>query len=295
MLDARPLQSSAPLRRRFRGSILHRLLRNPVGLQGTVLIGVMCLIALLAPVLAPYSAEAQHGDALLQGPSADYWLGTDNLGRDQFSRLLHGTRLAWLAGLSAVGIGATVGVVAGLVAGYYRGIADELVMRVADVIFAFPGLVFLILLVGVLGPSLRNALIAIGIGMAPAFARMTRGQVLSVKETEYVAAARSLGSSDVRIMFRYILPNIAATLIVQTSLAFSSAILIESSLSFLGLGAQPPAPSWGSMLNLSRQYMEIAPWLAIFPGLAVMLSVLGFNQLGDGLRDVLDPRLRGRL
>lgn len=290
--------TSAPLLSRLRprkGSFLHRLMRNPVGMQGAVMMALMLFVAVFAGVLSPYGPSDQFGDQLLQAPSLQHPLGTDHLGRDVFSRIAHGARLAWMVGLVAVGLGAAGGVTLGLIAGFFRGWLDDLIMRAMDVILAFPRLIFLIAIVGVLGPSLLNALIGIGIGMMPAFARVTRGQVLSIKETDYVQAAISLGSGSTRVIRSHVFPNVLPILIVQASLAFSTAILAESTLSFLGLGSQPPEPSWGSMLNLSRAYMEYAPWLAIAPGLAVMISVLGFNQLGDGLRDVLDPRLRGKV
>ncbi len=277
-----------------RGSVLYRLLRNPVGLSGALMVLAILVLSILAPVIAPYHPEFQ-GDQLLAGPSLSHLFGTDDLGRDVFTRLLYGARLSWWVGITAVGIATVVGVLIGLLAGYVGGFTDHLLMRAIDMILAFPGLVFLITLVGILGASLQNALIAIGVGMTPSFARVTRSQVLLLKETEFVNAARAVGASHLRLMFRHIVPNLAAILIVQVSLAFSYAILAETSLSFLGLGAQPPEPSLGATLNLSRRYMEIAPWLGIFPGLVVMVSVLGFNQLGDGLRDVLDPRLRGRM
>lgn len=279
----------------IRTSVVGRMLRNPVGASGSAMIIFMLAISVLAPVISRYDPELQISSEILVGPSATHWFGTDNLGRDLFSRLAYGARLSWFVGLTSVGIGATVGLVIGLCAGYFGGLVDLLLMRVIDVILAFPGLIFLITLVGILGPSLRNALIAIGIGMTPSFARVTRGQVLSFREMDFVRAATTLGATSPRIMFRHILPNLVPILIVQVSLAFSFAILAETSLSFLGLGAQPPEPSWGAILNLSRQFVESAPWLGIFPGLVIMISVLGFNQLGDGLRDVLDPRLRGRL
>jgi len=282
-------------RSRLRRSILGRLLKNPVGLSGAIMIALILMAGVLAPWISPYPPEFQDGDRVLIGPSWENLFGTDNLGRDVFTRLAYGARLSWFVGLTSVSIGATIGLLLGLTAGYFGGVVDNLLMRLIDIILAFPGLILLITLVGILGPNLRNALIAIGIGMTPTFARVTRAQVLALKETEYVVAARMLGATDARIMFRHVLPNILAILIVQVSLAFSFAILAETTLSFLGLGAQPPSPSWGATLNLSRQYMEQAPWLAIFPGLVVMISVLGFNQLGDGLRDVLDPRLRGRM
>jgi peptide/nickel transport system permease protein len=219
-------------------------------------------------------------------------MGTDNLGRDVFARVIHGAQVSLQVAAIAVGVALILGVLVGILAAVFGGMLDALLMRGVDIMFAVPGLVLAILIAGLLGPSRTNAMIAIGIVYAPAFARVARGTSLAVLSLPYVDAARSLGATRVRMIVRYLLPNIAGSLIVLTSVYLSAAILTEAGLSFLGLGTQPPEPSWGGMLNASRTYMEIAPWLAVFPGLAIMLVVLGFNFLGDGLRDILDPRLR---
>ncbi|MBI4280282.1 MAG: ABC transporter permease [Armatimonadetes bacterium] len=271
---------------------LRRLfLRHPIGAMGAALIGTLVAVALLAPLLAPYRPAAQIAQRL-QPPSPAHLLGTDEFGRDMLSRIIYGSRISIFVGLVAVGIALTAGVAIGLLSGYFGGRMDHLAMRVMDIIFSFPALILAIAITGILGPSLTNATIAIGIVYTPTFARLARGTVLSVLQHEYVTAARALGASDARIMRVHVLPNIAAPITVQTTLNLSTAILAEAALSFLGLGTQPPDPSWGTMLGTGRRYMESAPWVAVFPGLAIMMAVLGFNLLGDGLRDILDPRLR---
>ena len=219
-------------------------------------------------------------------------MGTDELGRDTLTRIMFGAQVSLQVGGLAVVIGLCLGTLVGVVAGYYGGRLDDWLMRLVDILSAFPGLILAIVIAGLLGPSRTNAMIAIGVVFAPAFARVVRGSVLSVMQEGYLEAARVMGVSDLRSIFVYVLPNITAAIIVMTSVYLSSAILTEASLSYLGLGAQPPEPSWGGMLSASRTYMELSPWLAVFPGAAIMLVVLGFNFLGDGLRDVLDPRLR---
>jgi peptide/nickel transport system permease protein len=265
--------------------------RNPIGLLGAVIILVTAVVALAAPVIAPYDPSSQ-AQRRLQPPAAQYLMGTDELGRDTFSRVVFGARVSLQVGLLAVAIALTLGTTLGLLAGFYSGRLDDVLMRLVDIMFAFPGLVLAIVIAGLLGPSRTNAMIAIGIVYAPAFARVVRGSVLAVKQEVYMEAARVLGASDWRLVRRHVLPNVLAPLIVMVSVYLSQAILSEAALSFLGLGTQPPEPSWGGMLSASRTYMEISPAMAIFPGAAIMLVVLGFNFLGDGLRDVLDPRLR---
>jgi peptide/nickel transport system permease protein len=267
------------------------LRRNPIGLAGVVIIGAVIVIAIVGPLLwsVDYSDQSFRR---LQPPSMQNPMGTDNLGRDVFSRVIHGAQVSLQVASVAVGVALVAGLLVGVLAALYGGKLDALLMRLVDIMFAVPGLVLAILIAGLLGPSRTNAMIAIGIVYAPVFARVARGTSLSVLSLPYVEAAQSVGVDRGRMIWRYLLPNIAGSLIVLTSVYLSSAILTEASLSFLGLGAQPPEPSWGGMLNDSRTYMELAPWLAVFPGLAIMLVVLGFNFLGDGLRDVLDPRLR---
>lgn len=276
---------------RRRSQVLRSLAHNPIGLAGVGIVGIVILVALVGPLLWRIDYSDQSFQRLL-APAGAHPMGTDNLGRDVFSRVIHGAQVSLqIAGIAVV-VALVVGVLIGIVSALYAGLADALLMRFVDILFAIPGLILAILIAGLLGPSRTNAMLAVGIVYAPAFARVARGTSLSVLSQPYVEAARSIGVSHLRMILRYLLPNIAGSMIVLTSVYLSAAILTEAGLSFLGLGTQPPEPSWGAMLNASRTYMEIAPWLAIFPGLAIMLVVLGFNFLGDGLRDILDPRLR---
>ncbi|HEY7034063.1 MAG TPA: ABC transporter permease [Thermomicrobiales bacterium] len=265
--------------------------RNPIGIVGAVIVALTIVVAVAAPLIAPYDPDAQKAKRLL-GPSWDHLMGTDELGRDTFSRIIYGSRVSLQVGVIAVCVALVVGGCMGVVAGYAGGWVDNWLMRVVDIMFAFPGLVLAIVIAGLLGASRTNAMIAIGVIYAPAFARVIRGSVLSVMGEPYVEAGRVAGANHWRLVRHHVLPNIVAPLIVMATIYLSSAILAEAALSFLGLGTQPPEPSWGGMLNLARTYMERAPWMAVFPGLAIMIVVLGFNFLGDGLRDVLDPRLR---
>jgi peptide/nickel transport system permease protein len=265
--------------------------RNPIGLVGAAVVLITILVALAAPLIAPYDPDAQASERLLP-PSWQNLMGTDELGRDTFSRIVFGARVSLQVGIIAVFIALLLGAVVGVAAGFFQGRTDAWLMRGVDIMFAFPGLVLAIVIAGLLGASRTNAMIAIGLVYAPAFARVVRGSALSVMSEPYVEAGRVVGSTNGRLVRQYVLPNIVAPLIVMISVYLSSAILSEAALSFLGLGTQPPEPAWGGMLNLARTYMEISPWMAIFPGLAIMIVVLGFNFLGDGLRDVLDPRLR---
>ena len=275
-----------------RGTQLRRLAaKNPLGVVGAVLILLLLLTALFAGLLAPHDPVAQIARRL-SAPGGQYVLGTDEFGRDILSRIIYGTRISLYVGVVSVGIALGIGGTLGLLAGYFGGWVDNLLMRLMDVMFAIPSLVLAIAITGILGPNLRNAMIAIGLVYTPTFARVARGPVLSIVQHEYVAAARTVGAGDGRILLRHVLPNVTAPNIVQTTLSLSTAILAEAVLSFLGLGTQPPEPSWGTMLGTGRKFMETAPWVAVFPGVAIMLAVLGFNLLGDGLRDALDPRLK---
>ncbi|MBA3644321.1 MAG: ABC transporter permease [Chloroflexia bacterium] len=267
--------------------------RNPIGIAGAIVVLLTILVALAAPLIAPYDPDSQ-GSARLLPPSWDNLMGTDELGRDTFSRIVYGSRVSLQVGIIAVLIALVFGALLGIVAGFFGGRLDSWLMRGVDILFAFPGLVLAIVIAGLLGASRTNAMIAIGVVYAPAFARVIRGSVLSVMNEPYVEAGRVAGATNGRLVRQHVLPNIIAPLIVMTTVYLSSAILSEAALSFLGLGTQPPQPSWGGMLNLARTYMEISPWMAIFPGLAIMVVVLGFNFLGDGLRDIFDPRLRER-
>jgi peptide/nickel transport system permease protein len=278
-----------------RPSLGKRLLRfakqNRIGLVGAVVVGIVLVIAILAPLIAPYEPSNLLGRRL-QSPNARFWLGTDELGRDVFSRIVYGTRISLYVGMVSVGIALSLGGIIGIIAGFVGGIVDNVLMRLMDILLAFPGLVLAIVIAGLLGPSTTNAMIAIGIVTTPSFARIARAAVLSVKGEQYIEAATLVGGSQIHIVWRHIVPNILAPLIVQISLSLSTAILSEAALSFLGLGTQPPSPSWGSMLSNSRRFMETMPLLAIVPGVSIMIVVLGFNFLGDGIRDALDPRLK---
>lgn len=265
------------------------LCAEPMGMAGAMIIGLLLLTALLAPMLSPYPPDAIDYRAVLKPPSTEHLLGTDDLGRDILSRLLYGTRLSLSAGISAVLLSVLVGVPIGLVAGYVGGMADELVMRVFDSIIALPPLVLALTISAVLGPGLVNATIAISIVAIPTYARLIRGQVLSIKNNDYVLAARSTGVPSWHVLFRHILPNVISPIIVQASLGVGFAIILESSLSFIGLGAQPPTSTWGSMVQTSFQYLDLAPWFVIAPAVAIFVAVLGANLLGEGLRNSLDP------
>jgi peptide/nickel transport system permease protein len=269
---------------------LRRLARRKGAMVGLALVIFFVVIALFAPWIAPYDPVATSWSAVRKAPSAQYWFGTDEIGRDVLSRVIWGARASLLAGLVSVAISLSIGVPVGLAAGYLGKWTDMLVSRLTDAMLACPFLILAIALAAFLGPSLTNAMIAIGIAATPIFIRLTRAQVLAVKVEDYVEAARAVGNSHLRIALRHIAPNIVAPLIVQATLAIAAAVIAEASLSFLGLGQQPPAPSWGSMLNTAKNYVENAPWMAVWPGLSIFLLVLSFNLLGDGLRDALDPR-----
>lgn len=273
-------------------SFARRFFRNRNALVGSVVIGTLLVCAVFAPWLAPYSPVQQFADRALQPPSSQHLLGTDTIGRDYLSRIIYGSRISLLVGAISMSIACAFGATAGLLAGYYGGLIDTLTMRLMDALLAFPALLLAIFIVAVLGPSIANAMIAVGIVYIPGFARITRANVLSLKQKELVEGARAIGASDRRILVRYILVNCLSPLIVQFSLGIGYAILVEAGLSFLGLGVQPPTPAWGEMLGFGRNYMTTAAWLTTFPGLAIFVTVLGFNFVGDGLREALDPRLR---
>jgi peptide/nickel transport system permease protein len=266
------------------------LLSRPTAVfGGLVLIGVIAL-ALFAPWIAPYDPLATSWSLVRKAPSAAHWFGTDEVGRDLLSRIIWGARASLSAGVIAVAIAVGVGVPTGMVAGYVGGWTDALISRLTDAMLAIPFLILAIALAAFLGPSLGNAMIAIGVTATPIFVRLARGQVLAARAEDYVEAARAVGNPPIRILLRHILPNILPPVMVQATLAVAAAIIAEASLSFLGLGQQPPAPSWGSMLNTAQRFLTQAPWMAIFPGLAIFLTVLAFNLFGDGLRDAMDPR-----
>lgn len=271
---------------------LRRLARSRSAVAGGALLLLIALSALLAPLLSPYAPIKTNQRAPLEAPSADHLMGTDRFGRDIFSRVLWGGRLSLSVGLVSVGIAAFAGVNLGLVAGYYGGRIDTVIMRFVDLLLAFPGILLALAIIATLGSSLRNLMIAVGIAAIPDYVRIMRGTVLSLKEREFVLAARVMGCRDHTIIFRHIFPSTTAPLTVLATLRIAGAIITGSSLSFLGLGIQPPIPEWGNMLAEGRGFLQHAWWVALFPGLAIMLAVFSINLLGDGLRDVLDPRLR---
>lgn len=273
-------------------SVWRRLTRHRLAMLGLVIITVFIALAVLAPWIAPYDPTASSFSKRLKPPSGEHWLGNDELGRDLFSRLLHGARISLRIGVISIGIGIAVGVPLGLVSGYYGRWIDLIIQRFIDVMLAFPGILLAIVLVSALGVGLENVMIAVGIVSIPTYARIVRGSALALKETEYVQAAKAAGAGDLVIIFRHVLPNCMAPVIVQSSLQVGSAILWAAGLGFLGLGAQPPQPEWGTILSRGRQYLLVAPHITTFTGLSIMLVVLGFNLLGDGLRDALDPRLK---
>jgi peptide/nickel transport system permease protein len=274
-----------------RGEVWRRLVHNQLALAGALMLALVVFAAVFAPQLPPLDPLEMNPLNLLEPPSASHWLGTDEFGRDILSRVIWGARISLYVGGIAVTIAVLAGVSLGLVSGYYGGLLDDVIARVLDVVFAFPSILLALGIVGALGPGLTNTMIAIGIVYTPVYARLTRGTTLSIRQREFVAAATLSGANDLRILRSHILPNVAAPLIVQTSLSLSLAILAEASLSFLGLGTQPPDPSWGTMVNTGQRLIELSPWPVIFPGLAIVVAVLGFNLLGDGIRDALDPRL----
>ena len=279
----------APLR--HAGGTVRLLRRNPIAVIGAGLILAAALLAVAAGVIAPHNPVAQIAQPLLP-PGSAYLAGTDELGRDELSRLIYGARVSLYVGVLSVSIALALGASSGVVAGFYGGWLDNALMRAMDVLFSLPAIVLAIAITSILGPSLTNAMIAIGIVYAPTFARIGRGPTLTVVNLAYIEAARAVGVPNRQIMLRHVLPNVSAPLLVQTTVSLSTAILTEAALSFLGLGTQPPTASWGLMLSTARQYMLIDPWIALLPGMAIALTVLGFNLLGDGLRDLLDPRLR---
>jgi peptide/nickel transport system permease protein/oligopeptide transport system permease protein len=284
---AQPAPAAA---RRSRSRSWNKFKHNRMAMIGAAVVLFFVILAILAPLLANHDPFQTSFTTIRKPPSAAFWLGTDELGRDIYSRMLFGARASLMAGLVSVLIALIVGVPFGLLAGYFGGWIDSAISRCTEALLAIPFLILAIALAAFLGPSLVNAMVAIGVSAAPRFVRIARGQVLAVKHEDYVQSARALGASNSRIILRHILPNVMPPLIVQATITIATAIIAEASLSFLGLGLQPPNPSWGSMLNTAKNFMTQAPWMSIFPGSAIFLVVLGFNLLGDGLRDALDPR-----
>jgi len=285
VLPAIAPREATPARRALR-----RLMRRRGAMLGLAIVVMFVVLALFAPWIAPYDPIATSWSAVRKAPSMQYLFGTDEIGRDVLSRVVWGARASLLAGLVSVSISMALGVPVGLLAAYVGGWTDSLISRFTDAMLAVPFLILAIALAAFLGPSLSNAMIAIGVSATPIFIRLTRAQVLAMKVEDFVEAARAVGNPHWRIALRHILPNVLPPLIVQASLAIAAAIIAEASLSFLGLGQQPPAPSWGSMLNTAKNYVDNAPWMAVWPGLSIFLLVLSFNLLGDGLRDALDPK-----
>jgi peptide/nickel transport system permease protein len=271
------------------------VLRRPLGAMAALIIATLVFVAIFAPLLAPFDPYKINSTSLLQAPSVSHWMGTDEYGRDIFSRIIWGSRISLLVGLMAVGVGTTSGAVLGLICGYFGGRVDYIIQRFMDVLMAFPGLILALAMVTALGPNITNVIFALSVTIMPGASRVIRASAMALRESPFVDAAHNLGYSHTRILFRHILPNCAAPYIIIATSALGGAILAEAGLSFLGLGTPPPTPSWGAMLSGSAQrFMTEAPWLAVFPGLAITLVVLGFSFLGDALRDLLDPRLRTR-
>ncbi len=268
--------------------------RHRLGIVGCLMAIILILVSVFGNFVYPYDPLEMHPKEAFHAPCAKYWLGTDRFGRDQLSRLMYGTKISMVISFGAIAMAIVLGIFLGLISGYYGGLLDGIMMRLLDIVFAFPMLLLALILVAVLGPSLGNLLIAIGFVYHARFARIVRGSVLSVKEKEFIEGIRSVGAKDLTIMLFFILPNVLSPVIIQATFNLSTAIMLEAALSFLGLGTQPPMPSWGLMLNDSRRFMELAPWLAVFPGLAIIFAVLAFNLAGDALRDALDHRLSQR-
>jgi len=272
------------------GQTLHRLSHNWTATAGGAIIVGLVIVAAIGPALAPNEPLLQHPELRLAGPGAQFPLGTDQLGRCILSRLLYGTRSSLGVAVVVVGAAAVAGILLGLISGYFGGLIDELLMRGVDVLLSFPGIIFVLLIVGILGPSLINVMIGLALVHWTSYARLVRGSVLAVKERPFVEAARALGAGHRRIMLRHILPHCLGPIVVMATLGMGHVILAAAAMSFLGLGAQPPTPEWGAMLNQARDFMRTAPHLMVFPGLAIMITVLSFNMVGDGLQDALDPR-----
>jgi peptide/nickel transport system permease protein len=274
------------------GETWYRFRKNKLAFTGFAILMVFVFLAIFAPLIAPYDPFTMHVEDRLQTPGSNYLFGTDQFGRDILSRIIHGARISFQVGIISVGISLVAGLALGIAAGYYGKWVDMVISRLIDIMFSFPDIFLALVIMAILGTSLTNVMIAIGIVYTPIFARIARGATLTVKDNAYIEAARSIGVGDFMTILRHILPNIMAPLIVQTTLSFGFAIRSEAALSFLGLGVQPDVPSWGIMLNEGKEWLELGWWIAFFPGLAATLAILSFNVLGDGLRDALDPKLR---
>ena len=284
-----PLTAPQTLRANAFSAALSLIGRQPLLSLGLLLVGGVTLAAVFAPFISPHSPSAMDLDAILAPPSATHWLGTDGLGRDIFTRLLYGGRVSLWVGFVAVGISVSIGATLGLIAGYFRGLVDECIMRLVDIMLCFPSFFLILAVIAFLEPSLFNIMVVIGLTSWMGVARLVRAETLTLRERDYVAAARLSGAPLSRILFIHILPNALPPILVSATLGVAGAILVESSLSFLGLGVQPPTPSWGNMLLEGKESLEISPWLSVFPGLAILFTVLGYNLLGESLRDFMDP------
>jgi len=292
LLDVAIPRTASPSRWRAYG---RQFLRNGLGMFGAAISLLIAAVALVAPLIAPYDPIQVNPDKIFEARSWSHWLGTDELGRDLFSRLIYGARISFFIGIVAVVFKTIVGTAVGLVTGYFEGAIDHVLMRLLDVLYAFPRTLLALLILAIVGPSIPALIFVIGLGGIPQFARIVRGAVLSAKQNEYVVAARSLGSTSSRILRRYLLPNVSAPILILSSLSLARAITAEASLSFLGLGVDPTLPTWGGMLRAGGPYLRLYPHLAVFPGLLIMLAVLGFNAMGDAIRDILDPRMLSRV
>ncbi|WP_246943074.1 ABC transporter permease [Bacillus pinisoli] len=288
IIPAKPFNAKAARRKAF----IKKLAKNKAAMAGGFIVFFFAILAILAPVIAPYDPDHIEIIKKLEGPSAEHWLGTDDKGRDILSRLLFGAQISLSVGFVSTLLGAFAGVILGIVSGYYGGRTDTIIMRLTDVLLAFPGILLALAIVSVLGASTINVIIAVAFFAVPTFARIVRGSTLSVKKLEYIDAIRAMGASDFRIIFKHILPNIVSPIIVQATLYIASAIITASALSFLGMGTQPPTAEWGTMLSQGRSYIAQAPHITLFPGLVILIVVIGFNLFGDGLRDALDPKTK---
>jgi peptide/nickel transport system permease protein len=274
----------------MRSNLFKKIFKNPLASIGLVFLSVIFIVALLATFIAPYDPNAIDVKSILISPSTSHWMGTDGLGRDVFSRMLYGAQISLLVGLVAVGISTAIGIVLGALAGYYRGWVDTVIMRLVDIMLSIPSFFLILAVIAFLTPSIINIMIVIGLTSWMSVTRLVRAEFLSLREREFVHASRTLGASDSRLIFLHLLPNSLTPVIVSTVLGVASAVLMESSLSFLGLGVQAPQSSWGNILADGREYIQFAWWLSLFPGLAILMTVLGYNLVGEGLRDALDPR-----
>jgi peptide/nickel transport system permease protein len=292
--DQNTLNANAPAAKSQLKAVWRRLLRNRMAVIGGGVVLFFVLVAIVAPLIAPYNPNKPDFMNRMQGPSPEHWLGTDTLGRDMLSRIIYGSIYSLLAGIVSVTIAAFVGTLLGLLSGYYGGWVDMIIMRFMDMLLAFPGILLAIAIISVLGRGLFNAMVSVGLYSVPSFARVVRSRVLSLREQEFVESARAIGSSNSRIIFRHILPNIATPVIIMSTMRLGTTILAAAALSFLGLGAQPPTPEWGAILSGGRDVLRVAPHIATFPGLAILITVVGFNLLGDGVRDALDPKLKDK-